>query len=292
MGRARRRALAGLALALWVAACHGSSDTAPPPETTTTMATTTTEPPVPVGGLVATIEVSRLFSLQRALALGLQNVGDEPVVVRYVQLETPLFEAEPLTAREVLLQPGTRELVMPVPYGPPVCEGDPAVDSFTAVVVLEDGRELRMGAAEKDAGGIGRLQARECAAEGVREAVDLHFGEAWSADGRSIAGELVLEQLHGGTSADVDEMAGSVIFGVTVDASAPILQVSDDQPVDVVQVTVSADRCDPHALIESKKTFVFLAWISVDGAEPVPVEVHPTGQARAALDRLLASCLG
>lgn len=286
-----RGARAGLALALWVAACSGSSDTAPPPETTATTVTTTTEPPVPVGGLVATIEVSRLFSLQRALALGLQNVGDEPVVVQYIQLETPLFETEPLTAREVLLQPGSRELVMPVPYGPPVCEGDPSVDSFTAVAVVEGGRELRMKAPEKNAGGIGRLHARECAAEQVREAVDLHFGEAWRADGRSIAGELVLEQLQGGTSADVDEMAGTVIFGVTVDASAPVLQVSDDQPVDVAPVTVSADRCDPHALIESKKTFVFLAWISVDGAEPVPVEVRPTGSARAALDQLLASCM-
>jgi hypothetical protein len=289
MGRARRRTIAVLVLALWVAGCSDASDTAPPARTTATVATT--ELPSPVGGLVATIEVSRLFSLQRALALGLQNVGDEPVVVRYIQLETPLFETEPLTAREVLLQPGRRELVMPVPYGPPVCEGNPSVDSFTAVVVLEDDRQLKMGAPEKGAGGIGRLHGRECAAEGVHETVDLRFGDDWTADGRSVTGELVLEQRHPGTTADVDEVAGSVIFGVTVDREPPILHVRDGEPVDRVPIVVSADRCDPHALIESKKTFVFLSWVSVDGSEPVPVEVIPTGQARAALDQLLASCM-
>jgi hypothetical protein len=298
-GPARRRLrLVGLGLvALGVAgACGSGSEAAPttssgpppPPSTTTTVP----EPDPPVGGLVATVEVSRLFSLQRQHALGLQNVGDQPVRVLAIALETPLFEPAPLTERELVLAPGGRELVMPVPYGAARCGPDPA-DTFEAVVLVEGtAAPLRMPAPEKHAGAIARLHARECAAVAVREAVDLRFADRWAQEGRSITGELELRQRTPGVEAAVDEVAGSVIFGVELDGGPPVLEVDDDDPTARVRMVVSADRCDPHALIESKKTFVFLAWVRLDGSEPIPVEVEPVGAARAALDDLLSTCLG
>ncbi len=244
-----------------------------------------------MGGLVATIEVSRLFALQRQHGLGLRNVGDQPVRVLAVGLETPLFETAMMTERELVLEPGSRELVMPVPYGAARCGGD-ATDTFDALVLVDGTPEpLRMPAPEKHAGAIGRVHDGECAATAVREAVDLRFGDRWSLDGRSVTGEMVLQQRTAGAAAAVDEIAGSVIFDVELDAGPPVLEVDDDAPTDRVRVVVSAERCDPHALIESKKTFVFLAWVSLDGSEPIPVEVTPDGAARAALDDLLSTCL-
>jgi hypothetical protein len=294
---ARRWCLPPILLAAAALAACGSSgdETATEEPSTTSAPTPTSEPPfvqpAPVGGMLATIEVSRLFSLNRELALGLQNVGEQPVRVVEIQLETPLFETVPLAREVVLLPPDSREFDLPVPYGEARCGGEPADDDFTAVVVLDDGTELRLEAPERHAGGIGRLQARECAAVAVLEQVDLRFGDEWTQDGRAVTGELVLEQRRPGPSVAVDEMSGTVIFGLEVDREPPILRVTDDEPADRVPVVVSAERCDPHALIEAKKAFVFVAWVIVDGAEAIPVEVQPMGPARAALDALLATCL-
>ena len=294
----------GLVVLLAVAACDSgggeplSTDfTTSIVPTTSTVPTTTTTPaaafvqPAAVSGMLATIEISRLFSLDRALALGLQNVGAEPRQVVQIRLESPLFEVVAPTDRSVLLLPGGRELVMPVPFGPSRCAGAPADDTFAAVVGFDDGTELRLEAPERHAGGIGRLHARECAAADLLDQADLRFGDAWTQDGRAVTGELVLERRRLGPPVTVEEMAGTVIFGLGVDRDPPILRVTDDEPIDSVLVVVSAERCDPHALIEAKKAFVFLAWVQLDGSEPIPIEVQPEGAARAALDALLATCL-
>jgi hypothetical protein len=283
-------------LTVGLAACGSGGDSSSTSDATPTTAapSTTTEPPfvqpAPVSGMLATIEVSRLFSLDRSLALGLQNVGPTPVTVVQIQLETPLFDTVPLADEVVPLFPGSRELVMPVPYGPARCAGDPA-DEFAARVVFDDGTELRLEAPERNAGGIGRLHDRECAAAAVLEQVDLRFGDDWTRDGRAVTGELVLEQRRPGPTAAVEEMTGTVIFGLAAEGGSPILEVADEQTRATVPVVVSAERCDPHALIEAKKAFVFVAWVRLGDDEAVPIEVEPAGPARAALDELLASCL-
>jgi hypothetical protein len=277
---------------LLVAACGGqdtegpASTTAAAPSTTTT----TTTAPAPVGGLVATVEYSRLFSLQRALGLGLRNVGEVPVVVRSFQLESPLFEPAAFAEREVLLPAHGRRLVMPVPFGPARCEGEPE-ERFGAIVRLADGTELRLDAPEDHAGTLGRQHDRECASRAVQEQVAVVFGDDWEADGLTISGELRLEALVDGADASLDEVVGSVIFRVAIDREAPVLRVGAERALDRVPVTISAQRCDAHALAESKKTFVFLTWVSLGGGEAVPVELHPAGAARAALEGLLDACM-
>lgn len=57
----------------------------------------------------------------------------------------------------------------------------------------------------------------------------------------------------------------------------------------VLPVTVRASRCDPHAFAESKKTFVFAAWIQVDGREQY-VEFQPDPAWRATLQALFDAC--
>jgi hypothetical protein len=86
------------------------------------------------------------------------------------------------------------------------------------------------------------------------------------------------------------QLAGSVIFELRPGTGDPIVEITADDPEARVEVTASAERCDPHSLIESKKSFVFVAWVRLGDAEAVPVELHPDGAARAALDGLFASC--
>jgi hypothetical protein len=276
--------------ALVAAGCASRDDetaTAGAPSTTATTA------PEPVGGLIASIGTNRLYALDRGFGLRLQNVGIEPVIVRHLQLDSPLFETVEPTDEEVLLPAQHRGYVLPLPYGEARCRGEPP-PAFDAVVVLDGGEELRVHATEEDPGAIGRLHERECAAAEVRALVDLRWGDDWVTESNeAVRGELVLEQRRAGAAVAVEDAAGSVIFTVLPEAGGPpILRVDDDQPTAAVPVVISADRCDPHALAESKRTFAFVAWVAVGDAEAVPVDVEPTGPARAALEGLLSTCAG
>ena len=55
-------------------------------------------------------------------------------------------------------------------------------------------------------------------------------------------------------------------------------------------MTISADRCDPHAVAEFKTPYVFLSWVAVGDGDPVPVPLTLTGGARQALIDLIAAC--
>lgn len=276
---------------LLVAACSGSNEsTSTAPSSTAVASTEVVEPPEPVGGLLATIGTNRLYTLDRGFGLGLRNVGDLPVTVRELQLVSPLFETVPPVAEGVLLQPGGRQFVLPVPYGEARCEGE-VDETFAAVVVVDDGEELQVPVAEDYPGAIGRLHARECAVAHVRELAELRFGDEWTRDGDAVTGELILEQRRPGTSVAIDEARGSVMFTIGFEADGPpVLRVTDDEPMATVATVISVRRCDPHALAESKLSFRFLTWVMVGDDEPVPMEFEPTGAARAALDELLATC--
>jgi hypothetical protein len=260
-----------------------SSTLAPPP------ATTAAPPPAPVGGLVAELGTNRLFAVNRAFGLVLRNLGEEPVVVRGVQLDSPQFATRPRTERDMTLQPGGRRLVVPLPYGEVRCDGKPEA-TFGVVVVLDDGEELHLDAPEEYDGAVGRLHDRECAAADVLDRVDITFGDDWTRDGSVISGELSLEQRRSGESVAIDDAVGNVIFTLVLEDAHPVLRVSDNEPTAHVPVTISADRCDPHAVAEFKRPYVFLSWVAIGDGDPVPVELELQGGARAALVDLIAAC--
>lgn len=289
--RAHRAARVLLFVALGVG-CAGPSDAPPAPAAPEASPDTSeVETPAPVRGLVATIGTNRLYAPNRELGLGLENVGDEPVDVRQLRLDSPLFETLPMTAREVRLHAGQR-FVLPVPFGPARCDGEGKGDrAFVALLVVDAGEEVRLRAVEDHPGSIGRLHRRECAAAEVHELAGIRFGDRWTRDGVAITGELLLEQRRHGTSVAMDDAAGNVIFTLRFEDDAPpVLQVNDEAPIDRAPVTISADRCDAHAVAEFKTPFLFLSWIAVGDADPVPVELEITGPARAALQELLATC--
>jgi hypothetical protein len=282
-----RRSAAVLAASALLAACGDTTpDRRGASEQSSTSVPTTTAPG-PVEGILATVDVNRLFALERAHGLGLRNVGDEVRTVVAVGLESPLYGDAPLDDREVVLRPGARQLVMPAPYGPARCDGDPEV-AFTAVVRFVDGTELRVPAAQPHPGTLARLHAKECAAAAVQESIEL-LAEDWVRDGDTAHGTLSLVAGRPGVEAEVTELAGSVIFSLQTVDGATLRLAAGDEEADV-EVTVRAERCDQHALAEVKRPFVFGAWVSLDGAEPALVELHPKGAALAAIQEIFATC--
>ena len=274
-------------LALVAAGCAGSDD--PAAVTTTTSAPAVDAAPEPVRGLVAELGTNRLYVVDRAFGLSLRNVGDEPVVVRQAQLASSRFTPLPPSAREVTLQPGGQRFVLPLPYGEVRCEGEPEA-AFPVVLVVDDGEELRLEVPEEYEGAVARLHERECKAAEVRERVDITFGDDWAMDGVTISGELRLDQRTPGEPVALDDAVGNVLVTLLLPQAHPVLRVTDDAPSARVRVTISADRCDPHAVAEFKQPYRFLAWVTLGDEEPVPIALDLTGGARAALDALIATC--
>ena len=281
------RALAVVTLGVLAAACGDT--TGPEAEPSTEASTTTSTAPEPVGGLVAEIGTNRLYAVHRELGLVLRNVTDEPVVVQEMQLDSPLFQTMAATKRTVTLPAGGRRLVLALPYGEVRCDGEPG-PTFPVRVVLDGGEELHLDAPEEYEGAVARLHARECAAADVRERVDVTWGDEWVQDGSTVAGELQLDQRHPGEPVAIDDATGNVIFTLRLEATHPVLAVSDDAPSATVPVTISADRCDPHAVAEFKTPYLFLSWATVGDGDPVPVPLELTGAARQALVDLIATC--
>jgi hypothetical protein len=128
------------------------------------------------------------------------------------------------------------------------------------------------------------------AAADVRERVDIDFGSDWAKDGTTISGGLRMAQRQAGEPVAIDDAVGNVIFTLVLEEAHPVLRVTDDEPSARVPVVIRADRCDPHAVAEFKRPYVFLSWVTVGDGDPVPVELELTGGARAALQELIARC--
>jgi len=244
--------------------------------------------PAPV--LEAALRRSTLFDTRREIGLALATAGDADVRLGTIQLITPLFEALAPTARDATLAAGDRARVMPIPYGTARCDG--AEEDAPEIAAVVDGEEVRVPVTEHPADLLANLHDRECASAAVLEDVSLELTGAWTVtDPYTADGQLTVTQRTSGVIAEVDEVLGNVIFGVTTATASPVLTVDDDQPSASVGVTISAARCDPHALTEYKRTFVFVVEVRVDDGDPVRVDVVAAGEAHAALSELLRSCV-
>jgi hypothetical protein len=141
---------------------------------------------------------------------------------------------------------------------------------------------------------LDRLHTAECSAAAVLSDVELNLGDEWPTTAtRTIEGELTLTQRKPGVTATVEEVLGNVIFKATRadGGSGPVLAVSDDQPSASAAITVYAARCDAHALIEYKRTFILQARVRVGDDEPVLVDVKAEGPAHSAMETVLAACI-
>ena len=245
----------------------------------------------PGTAVTATVQRSTLFETRRALRLVLRNGANQELEIGAVQLSSPQFEPVPPEPRDVPLASGDR-VVIPLPFGTAQC--DRVADEPAELITHVDGQEGRVALDERSSGFLSDLHDAECAAAAVLASVDLHLGETWERTGeRTVEGEIELVQRSTGVTAAVEEVLGNVIFSVSTAGSADSpLEVADDRPSAAGGIAITAARCDPHALIEYKRTFILGAWVRVDGGEPTLVDIVADGGARRALEELLRSCIG
>jgi hypothetical protein len=249
-------------------------------------------------GLTATVQRSTLFETRRSLRLTVRSDREADRVIRAVQLESPLFEPVEPGDRDTRVPPAGRRVVMALPFGTARCDrrsgsGDTGQEDTAVLLADADGQAVRVPIEQRPSDLLGELHGTECAAAAVLADVDLRLGDTWRPSGpRTLEGQLELSQRRNDAMAMVQAVEGNVIFTVSGDAASPnALAVSSEHPSASAPITITASRCDPHALIEYKRTFIFTASIQVGGDEPARVDIKAEGAARRALEDLLTSCL-
>jgi len=245
----------------------------------------------PAAPLTATLQRSTLFETHRSLRLTVINGGKQDLEIAAVQLDSPQFELAPPQVRDVPVAASDR-VAIPLPFGRPQC-GDVA-DERPEVIARIAGEDVRMEIEERPDGLLSELRDIECAASAVLASVDLHLGDTWNrTQPRTIEGEIELDQRSSGATAVLEEVRGNVIFTVrSADAGGSAIEVSDDTPSASGPIAITASRCDPHALIEYKRTFIISAYVALNGGERTRVDITAQGGARRALEELLTSCMG
>ena len=245
----------------------------------------------PAAPLTATLQRSTLFETHRSLRLTVTNGGNQEVEIAAVQLDSPLFEPVAAQVRDVPVPPGDR-VAIPLPFGTAQC--DDVADDPPELIARLAGDDVRVAIEEIPSGVLSELNTEECAATAVLASVDLHLGDTWQrTEERTIEGKVELAQRSSGVTATLDELRGNVIFAVSTGGGAgSALEVADATPTAAGPVAITAARCDPHALIEYKRTFIFTAYVVVDDGEPTRVDFEAEGGARRALEELLRSCMG
>lgn len=239
-------------------------------------------------GLSAVAVYGRHAAVRGKVDVRVDNDGPRPVSVEQLQIRHPMFAPLPPTSRQTRLPDDGDPRIVPVPFGEPRCD---TTDDSGAVVVLgvrtERGLEDVVVPLADGEPGLVRAHRLACGAAAVRAAVDVSLGPPWSpAPAGGLRTSLRLDR-RGEGQVRVTELSGTILFSVDRRGDGDLLRLPAGQDASTVEVVVSATRCDPHALTESKRSFTFPVYASLDGAEPVLLQVTVDGDGRRALQQLL-----
>lgn len=242
--------------------------------------------------LTAEVAYPRTLQAQRWVEIRVAGTVGDDWVVTAATLDAPAFARVEVTARNVRLFEGGIGRVR-VPLGEAMC---PAGGGFaTAELVLaHDGGDVVTVEVELPSEVLAEINAGECAMEAVRNVAAPSLGTADAVSGPSVDTTLTLSRGVGGHDSHVEMTAlkGSVIFEVKASEAQllPLALTAGTSSV-ALPITITATRCDAHAVAESKKTFVFGVWLSIDGAPEQYVEVSPASALEKDLTTVLDRCV-
>ena len=239
--------------------------------------------PSPAPDLTVALEQSRDNENRHLLQVVLTGTGDEPVDVVRLQVRSPRFVDVAPTVRQDVLTRG-RRIAFPIAYGPADCDGE-----GPATVVL--GHRTADGLQEHvlrvpDDPTLPRLQRRECDLRELADSASIAFAPEWERRGDTAYGTLVLKRRSGRAPVTLTALEGSVLLTLRPTGPLPLLLAADADEARL-PVEVTATRCDPHALTESKRTYDFPRYAALGDAEPLYATVRPGEPGRSLLEQVL-----
>ncbi|MBW3618918.1 MAG: hypothetical protein KY461_01625 [Actinobacteria bacterium] len=286
-----------LAAALVVAAsaggCGGGSEERVASGRPATATETVTTPVSVDHTLVVDVQRSRSAAGRDVLEVRLRTTGDEPVEVTGLQLLDERFTPVPPAPKSTSVRPGRSWIITPIPATDAVCDAATDVVPRMAVSFLSGGDTVHVVVAVAPEGSelLAGIHADECRRRRLTAAVELRFGDDWTTVSPATArGTIELERRTATGAVVLAQVQGTVIFSLRLlegAADGPVLTLPAGDDATEVPVEISAARCDPHALIESKKTYLFPMWVELEGEPVVFLTVEPTGPARTAFEALL-----
>lgn len=236
----------------------------------------------PLEGISVALEQSRDNENRHLIQVVLTSTGAAPVAVERLQLRAPGFTDVAPTVRADVLRPG-RRLAFPVAYGAADCARSGSARVVVGHRTTDGLRETTLPVPADDPL-LPRLHRRECDLRRLARAVDIGFGSDWRRTGDTAVGRLVLRRRPAGGSVELRSVEGTVLFTLR---TARRLPVRVSAPQVELPVTVRPSRCDPHALIESKRSFDFPYVASLDGGRPLTLTARPDAAGVALLEQLL-----
>ncbi len=229
----------------------------------------------------------RTLQAERQVELQFTADADADAVITSATLSSPYFAATDAAEQNVRVFAGHIARVR-VPLGDAVCPPGSGV-TVVDIEVDVDGvlTESRVALAVDV---LAKINATECARQAVTDVAEPTFGDALTASATEVRTTIVFTRGSSAAPVTVVEVRGNIIFTLVPDAGALPVELESDARSLEIPVTIVASRCDPHAFAESKKTFVFPAWVSVDGAQLEYVEFQPGAVVRDALQELFDAC--
>lgn len=220
-------------------------------------------------GLTATLEQFREDEVAGKISVRVANGGDEPVVVETLRLAWPGLSDTGAAELDYPVFPGVR-VDLKVPLGTAVCSSPPQIDEplpdvpIAAVATTVEGEVVFP--VTDPAGILARIYPRQCTAQAVEHAVGLTILDDFedvSTDPAEVRGTLRVERRAATGEVAVVGLHGSVLVTLGL-VDEPSVLGADDDVVDV-PIVATNNRCDAHAISESKKPYVFVVDLDIDG---------------------------
>ncbi|MGH9137271.1 MAG: hypothetical protein ACRD0G_09535 [Acidimicrobiales bacterium] len=244
-----------------------------------------------VPGLEVGIGYPRFLQVEGThLTVNFVNDGSEPLLVERLALRSPAFEELDAEDTDTTVRPG-RRVDIRVGFGDARCDRDPAESAVEASLV--HGETEWDGLLVVDDARLRQIWEDRCGERAIAEAVDIGFSEQFERVDGGVLATLTAERADDAGEVRIEAMRGSVILTTETTAAAgePLATLTDEQPAAAIDVEIAASRCEPHAVIESKKTFEFAVWVTAGEYEAEHVVVRATGPLRDELQAVIDECV-
>ena len=249
-----------------------------------------TAPATPASDPALSGELRQFRSDRVRHGLQITLTSRQELTVTGVGLVADGFAALPATRVDVALPAGT-PLDLPVAYGAADCARTPG----QAVATLRTSQGTRT-LTLSDRGLLARLHAAECTEQALAAAVTVSVDPTVRTvvrDGRpALQVTLRLVRRTPGQRVVVDSLGANVVFSVRSDrATTPLLVLGPDEEQATLPVLLAPERCDPHALAESKRTSLLAAYVGLGDTVPRLMTITPGTAVRDRLEAFaVAGC--
>ena len=204
-------------------------------------------------------------------------------------LRSPLFEPVAPDPRQTIVETGRRRDLQ-IGLGAAVCPA-PVGPSEVEVTADIDGQRQH-GLVAIDPAPLDRISADECGRQFVLEQVDIGYGADPAVVDGVVETSIELRRSAGDEPITATALRGSVLLELRpLTAAEPLAALPGGADEASIPVRMRVSRCDPHAVIESKKTFELSIWVTIGDRQPQRIVVAPQGELRTVLEGLIQDCL-